>query len=400
MELVLVVAIWSVIVKKAVVDGAVDFAYAVRGKPSPRWGAKSRWRPDGAASRYFSQLWSDSWDDALKKHSERRERRQSPTTPGVEKPRGAATQFFAGWWQDRARSVRRRWEQGWTAADEKRRARTTRPRPGQQTVQGKVVPNAPQRPPRLFGPWLFAPRGVVCSNCGTSEGVKWVGLVRPVEVGEYLCVPCHEARDCKYCADRGLRPSCPACGRSADPGPSRPRPDQDGPQDETQDRPQDEDGPVDQDEDDSPAPDLQDEPTNPTDPGQDGDPSVPDPAPDFDPDQTQSPLASTTTQEGTTAMTATATEVVGLDSAIRFCEDSARAYRAQVQAIEHTQAAIAAGGVSGPAAAAFAAAMEQSNSAAQSMETAAAEFKAHKAVQEAYNANTGAGTREFVLNGQ
>ena len=99
-------------------------------------------------------------------------------------------------------------------------------------------------------------------------------------------------------------------------------------------------------------------------------------------------------------MTATATEVVGLDSAIRFCEDSARAYRAQVQAIEHTQAAIVAGGVSGPAAAAFAAAMEQSNAAALSMEAAAGEFKAHKQVQEAYNANTGAGTREFVLNGQ
>jgi hypothetical protein len=105
------------------------------------------------------------------------------------------------------------------------------------------------------------------------------------------------------------------------------------------------------------------------------------------------------TQEGPT-MTATTTEVVGLDSAIRFCEDSARAYRAQIQAIEQTQAALAAGDVTGPAAELFAQTMEQSNQAASSMDAAAAELIRHKAVQEAYLANQGAGNRDFILAGQ
>jgi hypothetical protein len=106
------------------------------------------------------------------------------------------------------------------------------------------------------------------------------------------------------------------------------------------------------------------------------------------------------TQEGPTTMTATTTEVVGLDSAIRFCEDSARAYRAQIQAIEQTQAALAAGDVTGPAAETFSQAMEQSNLAAASMDSAAAELLRHKQVQEAYLANQGAGTRDFILAGQ
>ena len=331
MELLLVVAVWSIIVKKAIVDGAVDLAFAVRGKPSPRWGSKSRVRPDGAASRYFRELWRDSWEDASAKHSERRARRLAPTAPTT-KPRGAATVFFANRWREATAGVRRSWDGAWVRADEKRRAKTTRPRPGQQTVPGTVVPNRDEQQDDPQDRPQDEPRPDPQTTQDSTDLTDQDGV-----------------RLCPGCGRRlaTVGRLCPSC--------------------------------LDQQEDEA---DLRRYP------------------PDAGPDQDIAPPLDPTTQEGTTTMTATVTEVVGLDSAIRFCEDSARAYRAQVQAIEHTQAAIVAGGVTGPAEAAFAAAMEQSNAAAASMEAAAAEFKAHKPVQEAYNSAPGAGTREFVTTGQ
>lgn len=389
MEIVIIVAIWSVIVKR----GVEDIWHTARGGTPPRLAAAKARRSTGAAGRYWGALWDDTFDDMLAKHSERRARRQAnPSTP---RPRGAATQFFAGWFQDGRRAVGRKWAGGWTVLDEKRREKTTRPRPGQQTVKGKVVPSRSQRPPRLFGPWLFGPRKPVCSNCGTSEGVKWVGIVRPVEIGEYLCIPCHQARDCKYCADYGLDPSCPVCGRSKgddqsapDASPSRP---QDGTQDGDEVRPQDEDG-------DRPdpepiptsVPDLQDGPA----PKQD-EPPVPNSGPESGPDQDISPTAPPTTQEGTPTMPAATTEVFNLDTALTWCEEStqqyraevvsadstgayctqvAKSYQAQAAATEASRAGMIGGGVTGRAIARLTEAQDKAGAAAMAMERAAADF--------------------------
>lgn len=328
----------AMILAKVVQNGVVDIAFAVRGKPSPRWGSKRRWRADGSASRYFGQLWNDSWDDALTKHSERRARRQTPATSS--KTRTPAGQFFAGLVQDAGRSVRRKADEAFVRADEKRRSRTIRSRPGQDTVPGEVVPN------------------------------------------------------------------------------------RDGGQDGRQDRPQDETGPdprtgkdedetTGQDEPDSSRQDEDEEPppcpkcgTTMTTALNIGDPMSYDgkgiyrcPSCDYKIRRSPEPTDDTT-QEGTIDMTATTTEVVGLSDTIRFCEDSAAAYRAQAQATERTQAAIEAGGVTGTASQMFASAMENCNAAASAMDEAAAEFKQHLGVQEQYNANPGAGTREFVTAGQ
>jgi hypothetical protein len=93
-------------------------------------------------------------------------------------------------------------------------------------------------------------------------------------------------------------------------------------------------------------------------------------------------------------------EVVGLSDTIKFCEGSSEAFRAQVHATELTIAATAAGGVSGPGAAKLAHAMELCTAAAAAMDEAAVEFKSHIGIQEQYDANPGAGTREFVTAGR
>lgn len=341
MEMLIIVAIWTVVVKR----GVEDIWHTARGGTPPRLAAARARRRSGAAGRYWGALRDDTFEGMLRRHNERVARRAAAPSK-VARPRGAATQFFAGLFQDGRRAAGRSWEAGWTRLDEKRREKSTRPRPGQDTVPGEVVPN------------------------------------------------------------------------------------RDGGQDEDQVRPQDEDRPdprTDQDEDGTPG---QDEPTTQPDPSQqdqDEDEDPP-PCPKCGTTMTTSPnigdplgydgegiyrcpscdykirrspeMADDFTQEGPTTMTATTTEVVGLDSAIRFCEDSARAYRAQMQAIEQTQAALAAGDVTGPAAETFAQAMEQSNAAAASMDAAAAELLSHKQVQEAYLANQGAGTRDFILAGQ
>lgn len=385
MEILIVVAIWTVVVKR----GVEDILHTARGGTPHRYAAAKARRQSGAAGRYWGALRDDTFEGMLRRHNERVARHAAgrPTSK-VARPRGAATQFFAGLFQDGRRAARRSWDDRWTRLDEKRRERSTRPRPDQETVPGEIVPNVlDDEPP------MYVKDGRDWGNCDTC-GKRMVLL--PYQ------------STCAWCTyERFGGASNPDAGRlTADEakrwtrGPA-PRQDEDraedGPQDEDQDRPQDEDQDrpepsVVPDEDDSPTPVPQDEPTDPTHPEQqDDEPSGP--------DQT-SPLASTTTQEGPTTMTATTTEVVGLDSAIRFCEDSARAYRAQMQAIEQTQAALAAGDVTGPAADTFAQAMEQSNLAAASMDAAAAELLSHKQVQEAYLANQGAGTRDFILAGQ
>lgn len=94
------------------------------------------------------------------------------------------------------------------------------------------------------------------------------------------------------------------------------------------------------------------------------------------------------------------TEVVGLDQAISYCEYTAKAHREAIVAIERTQAALNLGDVSGPAAGYLAQAMEANTTAADAMDSAAAELSKQKSIQEQYDAVQGAGTREFITNGR
>jgi hypothetical protein len=339
MELLIIVAIWTVVVKR----GVEDIIHTVKGGTPPRYAAAKARRKSGAAGRYWGQLWDDTWNDMSRRHADRRGRRLA-SPPSSSRPRGAATQFFAGLFQDGRRAARRSWDGGWTRLDERRREKSTRPRPGRQTVPGTVVPNAqddsrPQDEARP-GP---EPRIVP-----TQDGTDLQFGDDPTDpTGTRDCPECHGAvvidgEICLSCRDRQ----------------------------EQRNQHHDEQ-------------------------------SVPDYPPDFGPDnQTSSPLASTTIQEGTATMTTTTPEVTGLEPAITFCETSAQAYNAMVGSIEQTMAALQAGDVTGPARDAFASAMEQSAAAATSMETAAAELRSHRIVAEAYDAATGAGTREFVRGGR
>lgn len=375
MEILIVVALMSIVVKR----GVEDIIHTAKGGTPPRYAAASARRKSGAAGRYWGQLWDDVWEDATAKRAAKRAGRTEPGRPP--RPRGAARQFFAGLAQDGRRAAGRRWQDGWVRLDEKRREKATRPRPGQVTVPGTVVPNAqdedearPQdgtedRPvpePRIvptvdgrtdlrFGEDDNDPTGV--SSCPECHGTVLVD-------GE-ICLSCrdrqeqrnqhHEEQD-----EDGIR-RCPSCGnRLATVGPTCP-------------------SCIDKQEDET------DRLQHPPDSGPDKDI-----APPIDP-----------TTEGTPTMTTMPTgEVTSLAQTIRFCEDSAQAYRAQAHAIEQTQATLAAEEVSGPAAAAFADAMEQSQTAALSMERAAGEFKKHLVVTEAYDQVQGAGTKAFVTAGR
>jgi hypothetical protein len=438
MEILIVVAIWTVVVKR----GVEDILHTARGGTPPRLAAAKARRSTGAAGRYWSALWDDVWTDLHNRHVAKR--------ANPDRPRGAATVFWSNLWRD-----------GWVSAERRRQRRTARPRPGQETVPGEVVPNAEDGEPPMY-----VKDGRSWGNCDTC-GQRMVLLPH-----QTTCAWCTYQRSGGDSNPDAMRRTVDEANRwTAGPGPSQ---DGDG------DRPQDGDGPephVVPDEDGGTDLRFGDDPTDPTGTKQcpecggtvlvDGevcpscrdrqeqrnqhheDQAVPDHADEAAVDscpkcgaqmdsmpilanpgsytgslirrcpncnhRTEEPREMTdeeynrlnpfdqirlnTTQEGPT-MTATTTEVVGLDSAIRFCEDSARAYRAQIQAIEQTQAALAAGDVTGPAAETFTQAMEQSNQAAASMDAAAAELLRHKQVQEAYLANQGAGTRDFILAGQ
>lgn len=344
MEMLIIVAIWTVVVKR----GVEDIWHTARGGTPPRLAAAKARRSSGAAGRYWQTLWDDVWTDMSRKHAEKRDRRDA--APSVPQPRGAATQFFAGLFQDGRRAAGRSWERGWVRLDEKRREKATRPRPGQQTVPGTVVPNRPRdaaedggqdRPQDDTG---SDPRTVPTPDGGTD-----------LQFGdEPIVQPDPSQRDCRNCTDRHWHDQyCLIV---------------------------DDDPWINQHHDEQSAPD----------------------SPDSGPDQDIAPPLDPTTQEGPTTMTTTipSGEVTSLSQTIRFCEDSAQAYRAQAHAIEQTQATLTAEEVSGPAAAAFATAMEQSFSAADAMTTAAEEFKKHLIVLEAYDAVQGAGTKAFVIGGR
>jgi hypothetical protein len=379
MEMLIVAMILSSVTLRVAGNVAVDGFFAARGKESPRYArAKARsWRPskpNGAASRYWSQIWEDSWNGALERHTKRRDR-QRP-----DKPRGAARVFWSGVGQDVRRSGRRYWDQGWTRLDEKRRSRSARVPDGTDVVPGEVVPEPPvpaEPEPVLRDPSASGtepqsgtdptePGGTrICPGCGGALVVD----------GE-ICGACayRQQQRNKYHDSQQPVPApepaegvCPSCGETAllDPNSSPPT----GVCFSCW----------------STANNYRWPERTPSEPNLD---------PIHD-------MQDTTTQEGTPTMTAMpTTEVVGLDQAINYCEASAVAHREQIVVIERTRAALDMGDVSGPAAGFLTQAMEANATCQTAMESAAAELAKQKAIQEQYDAVQGAGTREFITGGR
>jgi hypothetical protein len=432
MELVLIVLVWTVVVKR----GVEDLIHAARGNTPHRYAAARTRRSSGAAGRYWRTLRDDTFDDLLKRHTERRDRRAAGQSSGAARPRGAATQYFAGVFQDWRRAARRSWDAGWVRADEKRREKRTRPRPGQVTVPGTVVPNRDEtqderrdggqdetqdRPRDEDG---TDPRTVPTPDGGTD-----------LQFGDDPTDPTG-VRSCPECDGTGINKDggiCESC------------------RDRQEQRNQHHDNQEDHIDGERDAWRVR-YPNGETAITNDGEFYENRPGyatvkvrghdeamgfrvtheyPDVPP-----------TQEGTTTMTATTTEIMGLDSAIQFCDQVeqqfttqvsqhdansaktaqvASAYRSLAVVIDNASAAIANGGVTGETSAQLANAQEQANAAAadmdaatllftsaqekaglaaQAMEAACRELQGHKGVQEQYNANPGAGTREFVTAGQ
>jgi len=89
-------------------------------------------------------------------------------------------------------------------------------------------------------------------------------------------------------------------------------------------------------------------------------------------------------------------ETTSLNSALTYTTQMAGNATQAVTSIETSIASLQAGGVSGPTIAALQAAQEAMNTAAAQFQTAHAALQRHIQVQEAYEANADAGTREFV----
>lgn len=373
-EMLMLAMILSGVTVKAIGNAAVDVSFAVRGKESPRYTrAKNRAprKPSGAASRYWSQLWEDSWTSALDRHNRRVQWRAA---------RGPAPTFGERWIHGsqllRRASVQthNKFKRAFARLENRYQSRAGRVPPEPQLVPGEVVPDAPvpaEPEPVLVG----QPDGRTDLKFGTD----------PTDPsGTRSCPKCGGA----LVVDGGI---CGACQYRQ--------------QQRTQHR------------------ESQD--TNP---------------PSTTPDPT--PVPDNTPQEGTTVMTATATEVSGLSSILTFaeqgahqfranvtvaegrgasCRQDAAAYKQMVTATEQAVAAAQAGGVSGEAVVRMAQSMEKASAAAAAMEKAEAEFaiaqeqadaaaadldasasafRQHLSIQEQYNANRGAGTREFITAGQ
>ncbi|HEY3559680.1 MAG TPA: hypothetical protein VGL05_19560 [Kribbella sp.] len=358
-EMLIVAMILSGVTLKAAGNAAVDVAFAVRGKESPRLkNAKARsWtprRPSGPAFRYFSQLWTDSWEQRLAKHN-------SKVADGrPEKPRGAARVFWSGVGQDARRAGRRYWDQGWTRLDEKRRSRSARVPDGTDVVPGEVVPEPPV--PAEPEPVLRdQPDGSTDLQFGTDP-TDPTGTTACRDCGGRLVVDGEICAACQY--RQKLRNEYHEQQDSADDQPDQLRDDINLFTTPTIDS-------------------LRHRTEN-----------------YFEQHPEERPLPHPT-QEGTPTMTAMpTTEVVGLDQAISYCDASAVAHREQIVVIERTMAALDMGDVSGPAAGYLAQAMEANATCQTAMENASAELAKQKAIQEQYDAVQGAGTREFITGGR
>lgn len=533
MEILIVVAILTIITKR----GVEDIIHTVKGGTPPRRAASRERRASGAAGRYWGQLWDDTWEDLSQRHSERRAKRATAPAPAVDAPRSPARIFVGNTWRDGTRGVRRSWDGAWERAEARRQDRATRPRPGQVTVPGTVVPNVedgeevrpedgptsdlPSRPedrdedgrtvPEKFAPFVSTGDGTdltfgddptdptVCPKCGTvlaadatfEDGDPYtarVGLSCPTcdyraariwnlteadkrlvhDSEQPITIPFHRLRpdpepapastgfeqylqhrddrtDCRNCAGRGVISHCfddrclaadgpmdawlvtlpngnavvthdpstyTAAGYPTQPVRGLPRP---GGFNVT----------------DYPTPEQRSDMTEDERQWSAYDKFI------AETDATSAKYAHLH-QEGPSIMTATTTEVSGLDTALQFsdqaaqqyraqavsteavgarCTQNAQAYRQQAVATEAARAALAAGGVTGVAAARLSSAMENSIAAASDMEAATAllaqaqektdaagadmeavagELKRHLGIQEQYDANPGAGTRDFI----
>jgi hypothetical protein len=332
-EMMIVAAIVSSMTLRVAGNVAVDGFFAMRGQESPRYTRAKARRTPGAATRYWSEVWDDVWTGMSARRAARKSARSA-----APRPRGAATSYWAGWWQDRTRAAGRRWEDGWVRLDEKRREKATRPRPGQVTVPGTVLPNVQDEDENRPGP---EPRVVPTDDGGTDlrfgdDDTDPTGVSSCPECGGTVLV---DGEICLTCRDR------------------------------QEQRNQHHD-----------------------------DNSGPDSGPDND-----TPSPATPTTEGTPTMTTTMptdTEVTSLNKAIQYSESTAHVAREMVNSIDFTVASLAAGGVTGVAVAEFTAAKEGFGSIAAAFERAAKEFKDQLAIQEAYNANPGAGSKEFIMGGR
>lgn len=349
MEMLLLAMVVGWVVKNGVKDlvhtGATAIC-AVQGKPAPSWGSTRRMkRPNGAASRYFRELWNDSWDDALKRHQARHARRDAA---GPGDAGGVARSLFAGHFRDGLRFMHRRWDATWVRLKILRNLKRRGTSPGEQTVPGKVVPEPPV--PAEPEPVLVdVPEGGTDLQFGTDR-TDPTGTKSCPSCGGALVVDGEICGGCQY--RQKLRDQY------------------------HEEQSEYHDGEISRG-----AEDLlrRLEHMHRDTPGQQADP----------------------TQEGTPTMTAMpTTEVVGLDQAISYCEASAVAHREQIVVIERTMAALDMGDVSGPAAGFLATAMEANSTCQSAMEAAAVELEKQKAIQEQYDAVQGAGTREFITNGR
>jgi len=415
-EMAILAMVFAVVAKR----GAEDLIHTARGGTPPRLAAAKARRKSGAASRYFGQLWDDTWDDLAKRHAEKRDRRNAAPRP-VRDPgqwRTVFTQFgddFGNW-------ARATWRYGWNRHAARRQEKRLRDSAGRQTVPGTVVPNAqdedgdrPQDRPvpeaRLvpdgdggtdlrFGEDEDDPTGV--SSCPECQGTVLVD-------GE-VCLSCRDRQEQRnqHHEDQ-VRPDsgpdnrygvvipppafqwkCPKCKKPL-------VPDQDSMHFDEGDggamidarcpdcrmecpyywHPTDEEYEDffghslndDEDQDDAPQP-------PPVYNGWDHDPSP----------------ATPTTTEGPITMSTITGEIGGLEAALQFsdqveqqyraqvtsceavgatCTQYSKAYREQSVAIEAARASITAGGVTGVAVARFTNAMDMSISAAADMEAAA-----------------------------
>jgi hypothetical protein len=103
------------------------------------------------------------------------------------------------------------------------------------------------------------------------------------------------------------------------------------------------------------------------------------------------------TQES--SMTTPSGEIAGLQSSIAYTQEMAGTTQSAVTSVETSIAGLQQGGVSGPAIEHLTQAMEALGSASIAFGAANAELQNHLQVTEAYNANDGAGTRDFVRQG-
>lgn len=327
MEILIVAMIMTVVVKR----GVEDVWHTARGGTPPRLAAAKARRQSGAAGRYWGQLWDDTWSDLLTKHNDRR----SPAASS--RPRGAARVFLSNLWRD-----------GWVAAERRRSSKATRPRPGQQTVPGTVVPNAQDgdedRPQDGDGTVPTSVPDEDRDGTGTEDGTDLTFGDDPTDpTGVSSCPECGgtvlvDGTICLSCRDR---------------------------QEQRNQHHEDQSGP------------------------------------DSGPDNDITPPATPTTEGPTMTTTMpTGTEVTSLNKAIDYSESTAHVALEMVNSIDFTIASLAAGGVTGIAIAEFTSAKDSFRSVAAAFERAAVEFKAQKAIQEAYNANPGAGSKEFIMSGR